>query len=397
MRALIFAIIVVLIAVLLGLAVIALLRFLNKDWWRHRIVKKISYGLIIWGVISIAAWITGYLVKTIWLSNWGSLSTVIMLTISISLILTLPFSGFFNWLSRKLDNRQRDTDNEGRFDKRRRLFLKGMATIFPAASVLNTGSGVALAFRDTKIPLRPLEFDNLPEGLEGFRILHLTDSHLGIYKKINDLENIIQRAEEFKPDLTLFTGDICDEIRILGDALKIASSLRPGYGTFASLGNHEYYRGIDSVLRAFDRSEVELLKDSGIKLSVNGTTLYLSGADDPRVMGRDMTEFHRRSVRTALDGAPSDAFHILMSHRPEGFDAAAEEGIDLTLSGHTHGGQVGLNGQSFWSIFMPDRYLWGHYQKPGAQMNVSAGIGHWFPFRLGCSSEAPVYELRKKA
>lgn len=397
MRALIFALIVIFIALLLGFAVIALLRFLNKDWWRHRIVKIISYGLIVWGLISIAAWVTGYMTKTIWLSNWGSLSTVIMLTISLALIITLPFSGFFNWLNRKLDKRHKDIDSEGNLDKRRRLFIKGMATIFPAASVLNTGAGVSMAFRDTHISLIPLEFENLPEELEGFRILHLTDSHLGIYKKLSDLENIIQHAGQFKPDLTLYTGDISDDIKILDDALKIVASLKPNYGTYAALGNHEYYRGIDSVLRAFERSEVELLKDSGKSLNLENSNLFLSGADDPKVMGQDMTEFHRRSVRTALDGAPSDAFHILMSHRPEGFDAAAEEGIDLTLSGHTHGGQVGLNGQSFWSMFMPGRYLWGHYERRKAQMYVSAGIGHWFPFRLGCPSEAPVIELKRKA
>ena len=84
-----------------------------------------------------------------------------------------------------------------------------------------------------------------------------------------------------------------------------------------------------------------------------------------------------------------------MTHRPEGFDPASEMGIELTLSGHTHGGQAGLNGRSLWSAFT-DRYLWGHYAKNGSQMYLSSGIGHWFPFRLGCPTEAPIIELTSK-
>ena len=101
------------------------------------------------------------------------------------------------------------------------------------------------------------------------------------------------------------------------------------------------------------------------------------------------------SIKRALAGKPENSFTVLMTHRPEGFDPASEMGIELTLSGHTHGGQAGLNGRSLWSAFT-DRYLWGHYAKNGSQMYLSSGIGHWFPFRLGCPTEAPIIELTSK-
>jgi predicted MPP superfamily phosphohydrolase len=82
-----------------------------------------------------------------------------------------------------------------------------------------------------------------------------------------------------------------------------------------------------------------------------------------------------------------------MAHRPDAFNAAVELDIDLTLSGHTHGGQVGLGGRSFWSLFAPGSYLRGLYRKEKSRLYVSSGIGHWFPFRLGCPSEAPIIEL----
>ncbi|RKX73418.1 MAG: hypothetical protein DRP60_11930 [Spirochaetes bacterium] len=77
-------------------------------------------------------------------------------------------------------------------------------------------------------------------------------------------------------------------------------------------------------------------------------------------------------------------------------DFAAELGVNLTLAGHTHGGQIGVGGRSFFDWVLPYKYLWGHYTKDnGSQLYTSAGIGHWFPFRLGCPAEAPVFVLRR--
>jgi uncharacterized protein len=84
-----------------------------------------------------------------------------------------------------------------------------------------------------------------------------------------------------------------------------------------------------------------------------------------------------------------------MSHRPDAFDHAAVRGIDLTLAGHTHGGQIGMFGRSVFESYWPERYLWGRYERNGSQLYTSAGVGHWFPFRLGCPPEAPVIELTR--
>jgi predicted MPP superfamily phosphohydrolase len=397
-RVLIFTAVILLIALLLGFGVIALLRFLNKEWWKNKIVKRVAFGLMVWGMLSIVIWITGYFTKKMWLYNFGSLSTVIVLTLSLSLILTLPFSGFFHWVNRKLDKRKQKSKETIKKppDKNRRAILKGAAILFPLASITETTVGMASAFGKARVYMLPLEFENLPAGLEGLRILHLTDSHLGIYRNLNDIERVMTEAERFNPDLTVFTGDICDELKFLVDTLSLAASLNPRLGTYACLGNHEYYRGIDTVLRAFGNSNVPLLINKGVELSNNDQQIYLAGIDDPRVMGRDVSDFYAGSVSAALEEAPDDSFKILISHRPDSFDYAAEKGVKLTLSGHTHGGQVGINRKSFWSRFARESYLWGLYKKENSQMYVSSGIGHWFPFRLGCPAEAPVIELKSK-
>ena len=83
----------------------------------------------------------------------------------------------------------------------------------------------------------------------------------------------------------------------------------------------------------------------------------------------------------------------MMSHRTSGFDYSAAQGNDLTLAGHTHGGQIGFNGRSLLTSLNPERYMRGLYERGGSKLYVSAGAGHWFPYRLGCPPEIPTYVL----
>jgi predicted MPP superfamily phosphohydrolase len=94
--------------------------------------------------------------------------------------------------------------------------------------------------------------------------------------------------------------------------------------------------------------------------------------------------------------AEPGVFRLLLTHRPDAFDAAADCGFDLVLAGHTHGGQIGFGGRSLLD-YPGYPYPWGHYRKRTSQLNTSAGAGHWVPFRLGCPAEAPVVELAAAA
>jgi predicted MPP superfamily phosphohydrolase len=103
----------------------------------------------------------------------------------------------------------------------------------------------------------------------------------------------------------------------------------------------------------------------------------------------------RQSIGKSIKDSVSDEFKVLMSHRPRALDVAGEFGVDLILAGHTHGGQIGLNGRSVFEGVMKERYLWGKYQKGSAKLYTSSGVGHWFPYRLGCPAEAPIITLVK--
>ena len=397
----------VLLMVVIGLIEILLIRILNKDWWQYKPIKYGSLLLPVIGVISVILWFSGMANQTEWLAQTGALMTTTVLILLLGLIVSLPLSGILNlsnrWIERRKKRRQRKNIKNNiapksleKIDEHRRLFLKGTAAALPLVSLSFGTGGIASSFSETKVYIRKMAFENLPPQLNGLRIVHLTDSHLGIYKNVAHIEKILHSAREHNPDLILMTGDIADELDLLPETLKLVSEFDAPYGVFAVPGNHEYYRGIERFKQAHVDSPVSLLIDTGQTVNINGFSLYIAGADDPRSMLGDYVTTLNKSIAKSMEKAPSDSLKILLSHRPGALDKAAELGANLILSGHTHGGQIGAGNRSFFENFMPDRYLWGEYNIDKTRMYVSSGIGHWFPFRLGCQTEAPIIELVSK-
>jgi hypothetical protein len=220
---------------------------------------------------------------------------------------------------------------------------------------------------------------------------------LGHYADLKHLAETMANVAAFRPDLTLVTGDLSDDLNELPPALKLIYDLKPPQGTLASLGNHEYFRGIQQVRKLFDQSPVPLLVNSSVVLNVSGQRLFIGGIDDPRRMGVKNDDFFKRTIDETLTPVVSGDTVVLMSHRPDAFDYAASKSVHLTLAGHTHGGQIGFMGRSIFETASSDSYLWGEYSLGRSRLYTSAGAGHWFPFRLGCPAEAPVIELKRIA
>jgi predicted MPP superfamily phosphohydrolase len=257
-------------------------------------------------------------------------------------------------------------------------------------------TGVTHAFSDVKVYQKLIKVDHLPTALNGLRILHISDSHLSRYVPIDTIATTLEQAEPFAPDLIVLTGDIADDLSMLGETLKLISELRPRFGTYACLGNHEYYRGIAEVRRIFDRSTVPLLENQSVLIDVDSIALRVAGIDDPRHVGGGDRIFFKNAIDSMLSEAESAEFTILLSHRPAALDYASEVNLNLILAGHTHGGQIGAGERSFFELVSPESYLWGHYQKAESHLYTSSGVGHWFPFRLGCPAEAPIIEISSK-
>jgi hypothetical protein len=252
----------------------------------------------------------------------------------------------------------------------------------------------------------PLEFPDLHPDLEGLRILQLSDLHLGACLGLPDLERALATAKAEAPDLVVVTGDLADDPDLIPEALRMVAGLGARLGALAILGNHEYLHDIDVVRPLYEASPVPLLVDRGRTLAVGGARLFIGGADDPITMRRNIDALLARSVAQTAAAAPQHCdFRLLLCHRPEGFEPAAEHGFDLTLSGHTHGGQLGLFGRSLFERLRPGVGWWGTYARRrrgepvggGAggpsRLYTTSGFGHWFPFRLGCPTEMPLVVL----
>ena len=399
----------IVLAVLSGLEIL-LLKKLHPDWWRLRTVRRLSYGLPLAGIAGLALWALGVALEADLPVNIGAPLTTAALVLGLALMLSLPLSAVFHtvdrvvgWVAQRKSARIDGNHANGSEpaensvpDPKRRKILTTTAAVFPVLALSAGGTGLVSATREPRTPVIPLHYPGLPPALEGLRILHITDVHIGLIIGFDDVERMVDLSAAMKPDLVLLTGDFSDDADTYLDALRLAGSIPSHLGSFASIGNHEYFRGIRAIRRAYDRGPIPLLLDSGTAVDVGGTPLYLAGADDPRSNFGMPEMFFEHSIDAALRDLPAQAFSILLCHRPNGFDAAARAGVDLTLAGHTHGGQIGFNGRSLLYATHPEKYMWGLYEKDGAKLYVSAGAGHWFPYRPGCPTEIPLYVLTSR-
>ncbi len=389
----------VVIAILSGLEIL-LLKKLHRDWWQFRKVRQLSYGIPIAGIAGLLLWASGIAMEIDLLVAVGATLTSVILVLGMALMISLPLSGVFHvidrvvaWISMKRNERR---GVEILPDPKRRQLLTTSAAVFPLLAVTAGGKGLVTAYSEPQMPVIPLQYTDLPAGLEGLRILHITDAHIGLIIGFDEVERMVELSAAQRPDIVLLTGDFCDDADAYLDALRLTGQIPSRYGSFASIGNHEYFRGIKSIVRSYEKGPIPLLLNTGTLLDIDGTPLFIGGADDPRSNFNLPEGFYEDAIALAMRDAPVDAFSILMCHRPNGFDAAAKAGISLTLSGHTHGGQIGFNGRSLLYATNPEKYMWGSYRKERSRLYVSAGAGHWFPYRLGCPTEIPLYVLTSK-
>jgi predicted MPP superfamily phosphohydrolase len=389
--------IVILFVLVPGLIEILLMRFFNKDWWRRPLIRRSAIALPIFGAVMIFLWALGEYLAFSWLSGITAVLAVLAFLSEVALMFSLPVSGIIHLVHRlkvrRADSRKRENVNE--INQKRRDFLKATAAAVPLVTLAASVSGVTKSFGDVRVYKRELKIENLPADFEGFKIFHLSDPHLRHYVTLDDMEQTCRDAANFSPDLVLVTGDVADDLRQLADALRMVHDLKAPLGTFACLGNHEYYRGIEDVYRIYEKSPVPLMVDDAVTVKVKNSNLLIGSTNDPVSFGSKHQDFYRDSIDKILSRGNLADLSVLMAHRPDALDVASEAGFNLVLSGHTHGGQIGLFGRSLFENIWPDRYLWGEYTLGKTKLYTSSGAGHWFPFRVGCPREAPVIELHR--
>ncbi len=384
------------VAILLFSAIeILLLRRLHPSWWKRRGVRAVSFAVPLLGLVSLVIWLAGSADNDRTVMEIGIHLAASMMVAGICLMLSLPLAALLHRIDALLLRRRRRATAPDEPEEGRRRLLKAAAAGIPIITLTAGGTGVASALSLPILPEIRLRFPTLPAGLEGFRIAQISDLHLGFILGLSHLERIAALVADAHPDIVLLTGDFCDDAALYADALAIAARIPARCGVHASIGNHEYFRGIDRILAAYRASTVPLLLDSGSLITAGTASFWLAGANDPKTLSHTSEQFFIDTVTKATQGAPPGSFTVLMSHRPEGFNHASSIGIPLTLAGHTHGGQIGFMGRSIFEGVWPGRMMWGRYERNGCQLYTSAGAGHWFPYRLGCPSEVPVVVLER--
>ena len=258
------------------------------------------------------------------------------------------------------------------------------------------GSGIFLVFShgifigryQVIINRQDLYFDNLPAQLDGFKIVQLSDIHLGSFKNDpNVLKKTINKIETIQPDLLLFTGDIVNNF---GEEMKgfepYLKQLSARYGKYAIQGNHDYgdyYEWPDSISKRKNLEQIESgLTQAGFKLLLNqwdrilvkDTSIALIGVEN---WGHKPFPQYA-NLNFAMKGVPAN-FKILMSHDPAHWEAIVlpQTDIPLTLSGHTHGGQFGLKiaGIEFSPMYFVQKYWGGLYKSDNQYLYVNRGLG----------------------
>jgi predicted MPP superfamily phosphohydrolase len=271
-------------------------------------------------------------------------------------------------------------------DPARRMALQKM---FGFAALGATGllSGFAMwnALRPVAVKPLSIALKRLPVALNGLRIVQLTDLHLGPTIDGEWLKQVVAKTNALNPDIIAITGDLVDgSVQELGGFASALANLKSKYGVFFVTGNHEYYSGVDQWIAYLPTLGIRVLRNERVTVAINGSKIDIAGIDD-----FSAHEFagHGPDLPKALAGRDTDRPVILMAHQPRAITEAAALGVDLQLSGHTHGGQIWP-----WNylVYLQQPYVKGLHRVPDSdtQIYVSDGTGYWGPpMRLGTSAE----------
>jgi len=275
-------------------------------------------------------------------------------------------------------------------DPGRRVFLTKAADAAMVLPVSAIGYGVFIERHRMELKEVELKVAGLHKDLDGLRLVQLTDIHLGPYFTARSLERAVAMANEAKGHAGLLTGDLISYTHDpLEECLGVLRGFKTDAGLYGCNGNHEGYAGCRRYLKKRGAElGMKFLWDESEVVRFGNASLNLTGVDYQKMW---------RPYLTGITGhARPDAFNVLLSHNPDVFPMAATLGYDLTMSGHTHGGQIQV--EFYRDYLNPVRfatpYVRGLYQENGKAIYVSRGLGTVAaPIRLGSTPEVTVVRL----
>ncbi|WP_097677979.1 metallophosphoesterase [Bacillus massilinigeriensis] len=278
----------------------------------------------------------------------------------------------------------------------RRVFLKKISFKFSAIIATCMGSYGYSRFIEPRFLEKShheVSLEGLPQGFNRLKIAVFSDTHLGFQFNLNQFAKMARDLSEMHPDIIVFAGDLVDDLQSfsnMGRLEEILSELKAPFGKFAVYGNHDHGGYGSSVYKqALTKVGFTLLRNQSVPVDLlDGSRIWIAGIDEP-MLGRP-------DIGATLKDIPNHSFAILLSHAPDLADEAAKKGINLQISGHSHGGQIQL--PFIGPLITPPyakKYYEGFYSIGKMHLFVSRGIGTTrLPFRFLSRPEISLLTLK---
>ena len=378
-------------------------RYLLQGLWMAAALVVVAAGLEL---------LVGPVIPRRALGPWGRAVARLWLIASCLGCLAVIAVGSLEWLSRPA-MAALPVAPRARIEPARRTVFRYAAYLAGGLPLLATAYGATVGRLRYRLVTVDVPMTHLPPQMDGLRIVHLSDLHIGDFMSRAGIRRAVDRANTVRPDLVVLTGDLITNARDpLEDCIAELSRLRAPLGVWGCHGNHERWAGVEARAQAlFARYGMHVLRQQCAELSWRGGAINLIGVDDQRERAR---VGEPSSMLRAVDAlVRRDIPNILLSHNPNTFPRAAALGIELSLAGHTHGGQLRFAlGDRQWSpasLLTP--FVAGLYSlplgpegrggevaprpRPSAFLYVNRGLGTFgLPVRLGVPPEITVLTLR---
>jgi len=408
---------------------------LNLAWWLRSDLRLVQVGgrpvVRRWSRLVLAAYMILMLAPAFGMLrgslDWRLLPTPLVMWVQLwhmLIVLAVPIgaiSGVCIWAVASIRGRRSGRPSvSDEVDVSRRAFLHCAAV---AAPVFVAGGGAAAGMWQVgRLAIRRYAVSppGLPDRLRGLTITHLSDFHIGRLYQMGHFRRAVDAANRLDSDIVVITGDLVDHSnQVLPEALDTLRGLRHRYGLFACLGNHDLIDDGDLFVACLRREGVPLLVNERREIDIGGERLRIGGLMwSRRDTGTPQRPGHEQCAEATFGPRSPDSvepFTIALAHHPHAFDATAGRRIPLTLTGHTHGGQLMLTPPGWPDIGagnMLFRYIRGFYTGDGATgtaralsdeedacvrsgqpiLFVNAGAGNWFPVRINAPAE--IVQLR---
>jgi predicted MPP superfamily phosphohydrolase len=265
------------------------------------------------------------------------------------------------------------------------------AIVVAGVALAVSGISMRSGLRDPELRRVEVSLARWPAQLDGFRIVQLSDIHIGPILDRTFAQRLVDRVNALEPDLVAITGDLVDgAVKQVAGEVAPFGELRARHGVFFVTGNHDHYSGVRAWCDCLTGLGIRVLRNERVEIRDRDACFDLVGVDDHR--GSHLGDDGGEDLDRAFAGRDPDRPGVLLAHDPSTFKRASQRPIDLQLSGHTHGGQMW---PFHYLVRLAIPFVAGRYRRSGSELYVSSGTGFWGPpMRLLAPAEITEITLR---